>query len=492
MPVRPLETSRASAIKWFSVVWMMAFATHYIDLAPRHSHLIILAAVAAPTLLLAPSSPAAFLGFVLVGTFLAVLDLPGPANHLLLGLLVNVALLGAAAMAFRFPSLPNPRSAVDTGDVHWLDIARVPATWTLLIVYALAFLHKLNWSFLDPAVSCAGDLATQAIAIAGVDATIPGAVVLFLAIATLVIEVLIPLLLVVPSLRAIGILLGFAFHALLAAAGFTDFATFACAIYVLIAIDVVPHIPNGDWWRRRAMVAWGAYLSFASADAVLVSMAGHRLPARDKLLFVSWLVGLAMLMVPLVWTMLFLEPRRHGASLWRRQSAWCLLIPFLAFVNGMAPYLGLKTVSTFSMFSNLRVEEGRSNHLLQPLASLEVTPWMRDTVDVVRFELAGPPELNVLGRLRGGQVSLWSGARWIPGDGAMPVRIPWIELKRTIVRWKDAGVTGVSVGYRHNGIARFVADAVNDAELAAPLPWWTRWLVAFRDIETGTSVKCRW
>lgn len=38
----------------------------------------------------------------------------------------------------------------------------------------------------------------------------------------------------------------------------------------------------------------------------------------------------------------------------------------LLIVNGLSPYLGLKTDSSFEMFSNLRTEPGAWNHLLVP------------------------------------------------------------------------------------------------------------------------------
>jgi NADH:ubiquinone oxidoreductase subunit 6 (subunit J) len=54
-----------------------------------------------------------------------------------------------------------------------------------------------------------------------------------------------------------------------------------------------------------------------------------------------------------------------------------LLIPALLFANGLMPYLGLKTETSFAMYSNLRTEGGYSNHWLMP-ASLQVWDYQRD------------------------------------------------------------------------------------------------------------------
>jgi hypothetical protein len=58
-----------------------------------------------------------------------------------------------------------------------------------------------------------------------------------------------------------------------------------------------------------------------------------------------------------------------------------LIFPMLLFANGMMPYLGGKTETSFSMFSNLRTEGGISNHFLMP-ASLQIWTYQRDLVRV--------------------------------------------------------------------------------------------------------------
>ena len=40
------------------------------------------------------------------------------------------------------------------------------------------------------------------------------------------------------------------------------------------------------------------------------------------------------------------------------------MIPLVFFLNGISPYLGLKTEGSISMFSNLHVEGRTTNHFL--------------------------------------------------------------------------------------------------------------------------------
>jgi hypothetical protein len=60
-----------------------------------------------------------------------------------------------------------------------------------------------------------------------------------------------------------------------------------------------------------------------------------------------------------------------------------LLGPLLILVNGLSPYVGLKTEHSFTMFSNLMTEGDRWNHFLLPRA-MKVFPLQDDLVQVVR------------------------------------------------------------------------------------------------------------
>lgn len=74
-----------------------------------------------------------------------------------------------------------------------------------------------------------------------------------------------------------------------------------------------------------------------------------------------------------------------------------------------------------------------------------------------------------------------------------PVRIPWLELRRTVLLWQDAGLTGVRIAYLRDDLPHVVDDATADPVLAAPLPWWQRHLLAFRAVDSGWGADaCRW
>jgi len=57
----------------------------------------------------------------------------------------------------------------------------------------------------------------------------------------------------------------------------------------------------------------------------------------------------------------------------------------LALLNGSAPYLGLKTHNTWTMFSNLQVEGGQTNHLLIP--AWQPFSFLKDSVMVLNSDV---------------------------------------------------------------------------------------------------------
>lgn len=60
-----------------------------------------------------------------------------------------------------------------------------------------------------------------------------------------------------------------------------------------------------------------------------------------------------------------------------------LMVGFIA-INGLAPYLGLKTETSAAMYSNLRTEGGTNNHLFMP--ALRLTGYQDDLVEITQSD----------------------------------------------------------------------------------------------------------
>lgn len=486
---RAIETTGVrQQLRWFGMLFAMGLVFHYSDSQPLA---VVPALVASLPALIFPGSVAAVGLVVVAGATLAVLNMPAAANHLMMSLLVALALGTAAWWALATRKRPGAR-----GDVveRWLDAARSPVGLVLLVVYLFTVFDKLNTAFFTPAASCGSDLLAQLIWLNGLgDVELSPTVAQFAAVATVLTEAAILVLLAVPRLRCWGVLLGVGFHSILALASFYDFATIVFAVYVLLVPAEVfagsaPRIATLRWpaltgFTAHVLLSFGA--SFADSPTSPIGLPWY------TLLVATWFVAVGPLMLALVRGYLAAQNAGVRSPAWRLQPAVLLLVPLLAFINGATPYLGLKTVANYSMFSNLHTEEGSTNHLIPGVTALELAGYQRDTVTVVGLELPERVELDAVHRVLGGVMYLRWQARWISEEP--PVRIPWLELRRTVLLWQSAGVDGIRIAYLRAGLPHVVQDAIADPVLAAPLPWWQRHLLAFRAVDSGLGADyCRW
>jgi hypothetical protein len=367
---------------------------------------------------------------------------------------------------------------------------REPLALTLVVVYGFAAFHKLNASFFDPAVSCAGALIDQGLRLQGWRGAPPGPdVIRAAAVLTVIWELTIAALLAVPRWRVWGVLTGFVLHVGLAFAHFYDFSTYVLAIFVLLLPgDGSDRLANSERYRRLAIAGWLSYAMVTALSRLTVAPVTPIGMRWHTLQVLAWCFAVGSLIIPALRASLGAAERIRGAP--RRRPAWLLAIPVLAAVNGATPYLGFKTVANFSMFSNLRTETGATNHLLVGLNRLPITNWLDDTVEVKTVGMPAYGQLGLFARARGGRAWFDNQLRW-RREG--PVILPWLELRRAALLWKDAGMGGVRVTYVYRGEPRTVDDAASDVELSAPLPWWIRWFCAFRAIQPeGQPVRCRW
>jgi hypothetical protein len=480
---------KRTQFRWFVTLWVMAFSFHFFEGQPLAAWLVLLAGIPC---LAAPSSVVAFAVFLGAGGLVVANDLPAPANHFFLALVVSLTFAASAVVILR-----RRGSATETAgaglDASWIDVARTPVGLTLLIVYFFGVFHKLNTSFFDPQVSCAGTLLSDMFSLQGLDSGwITGGVVVGNAVLTVTLEALILVCLAVPRWRRWGLLFGVVFHFGLAWALFYDFAGFVFALYVLLLPpETWARVRRPESWRRMAISGWAvhaavslaAYLSASSMTPV--GLRWHTLQVA------TWSLAVGALMLPLLRASFAPGAPPLRAPRWNLRPAWLLVFPALALLNGATPYLGLKTVSAYSMFSNLRTEEGRTNHVIGAVGALEVADYQRDTVDVQVLEFPDPLRLGSVEQARGGAVWIDRQTRWANEEGV--VRVPWIELRRAVLFWKDVGIRGIRIRYERDGLKREVPDVVADPELTQPLPWWERRLLAFREIERGGDpVECRW
>jgi len=335
-----------------------------------------------------PTSVVRFLAMIAAEVLAVALDMPDVGSHTLLVLVSGACLLAYAAWTTLLARrLPDPGTLFE----RIAPFLRVQ----LLVVYVAAAVAKMNPAFFDGEVSCAVALSGQ---VAWFD---PGLLdgswrVAPSMWATVAVEVALPVLLAVPRTRLVGLVVGGAFHTVLALAGNVPFSALALALYVaFLPTDAPSRLratlaarPGLGRWVRRGQ-RWGA--SRAAFPAAVGSWLAAAVafsfePIAGRALIANGTRLVLVLIAVAAGVLLLLCLTRGGPPLYPPRSLRLghpvFAVGILLLVaNSLSPYVGLKTESSFTMFSNLQTEAGHWNHAFIPEA-VRVFPYQDQLVTI--------------------------------------------------------------------------------------------------------------
>lgn len=454
------EPVRVDRLTIFSHLWAIAGLCEWTRWTFTESGGSWVLLAAAGALFLAPSSIPALAGFATVQAVFHVLAANRPWNHGLFMALVNLTILAAI-----FHRRARGGRAGSAGDRDALvETFGPPIRLGLIALYLMTFTHKLNTDFLNPEVSCAGWLlgflgrAYRVVPVA--EWSIVGSIW-----GTLVVELTVPLLLCFRRTAYVGLAIGAGFHLFLSQfGGLHGFAAMLCAVYFLfLPCDFTARVTarTARWpdpGLRATLIGVGAALLVWK----LLGRVAH-LPHiyRGLVLWDVWLLAVVVVFgreIGRTWRVpadFGLRPR--WAPLWA--------MPVVVVLNGLSPYVGLKTETSWAMYSNLRTET-RGNHLLVP-ESAKVFGYQDDLVAIVETTL---PALR----------------EYAKDD----VRLTFFELQRIC----SAATEDFTATYRRRGELRKLAVAggvASDSEACRPHSWLVGKLLRFRPVDVGDHARCR-
>ena len=344
------RTIFASLFALFSVFHFMNNMFEYGRFPPQWDQLAILAAAA--LLFFRPASNRALFLLMLASIVSAIMQAPIGSNHTMVR---NAVLLGYW-LSFAVAAIRNkPASAVFSNFA--------PAgQGALLVMYVFGVFHKINSDFLNPATSCA--VALWRLMPAPLSA-LDGPMIWYPAIyGTFVIEGAIMLALLTRRWRHVGVVLGIGFHLLLSLSSYAMYLSFTMLSIALHALFLNGLATQGVLASRemrfvRSRMRDPVYL--IAAFTLMLSLAALAFSGRYTL---ATLFALP-LVLPFCAIILLhgrsLEPLGANGKTARFVG---IVITTLFFLNGTAPYLGLKSAQSMNMFANLRLESGVSNHLV--------------------------------------------------------------------------------------------------------------------------------
>ena len=237
-----------------------------------------------------------------------------------------------------------------------------PSKLILVCMYFFGIYHKLNTDFFNPAVSCAVELYKPIVSIIGQEDNIN---LYWIPIySTVFVETIAIIGLLFKRYCKFGLSVSIPFHIIIGFTGYAfymDFSTIVLAMYALnINDESLERLKNfyfkvfKSYWLKKTISLIPIF--FALAIYIYVAVL-----CKGICSYKSFMPIFALYSVPIFLILIF--SKNIHQMRWEKSSSGPLyLIPFVFFLNGLSPYLGLKTEGSISMYSNLYVEGRKTNH----------------------------------------------------------------------------------------------------------------------------------
>lgn len=373
--------AKLNRLSVFTFLWALATMFHYTAFSwGDHKALIVL--LFAGMALVRPTSLYSLLALSFVQLIELGIRLPHASNHWYFTGFVNLTILAS----YFYYALRLGKKEFDSE--AFFDTFAPAVRLEVVVLYFYAVFHKLNSDFLfNLDVSC-GTYLYETQAARWSFMPLGDAYNTFSIWATLIIEGLIPVFLLFRRTALFGVLLGVLFHGVL---GFNtnepyfNFSSMVSAMFFLFVprenMNPLNEILDQIGSRFRAI---RDRLGYSGILLVMLAFAGIIIAFYQKFEYevfnlVVWSVYVLLYSSIVVAVIRTKTPQLNSISL--RSNVLGYTLVALTFLNGFAPYLGIKTYKSYSMYSNLITEGGKTNHVIVP-ASFQVFPYTHQVVEI--------------------------------------------------------------------------------------------------------------
>lgn len=391
--------------------------------------------------------------------------------------LLRLAALGILQLAYLWTKLPNANNhMIILGYVNlslltligiqlWQNGLRKngrlipPVTYikvTFLIGYLAAAVSKLNSDFFDPEKSCSVSMMYNALAPFGIqDGSLPHRIEAAQPYFITGMEFLIPLLLLMTRTRWVGIIVIIIFHIGISFSPRSTALDFCLVLFAIVYLflplsataqlyDLASRFRN---WLPFNLADYKTTFFVLSSFIIAMALWSKKGTVMGN---PNWLI-LAPLVVTMGLTLILLSisqrnefsggtEQTHQPETHRVAQMVCVVLILIQLANISSPYLGGRSQSVFTMYSNLQTEGMTSNHFFLPRLAVETK--QDDLVKVFQSSNS--------------QVQRYS------RDGRL---MTWHELTRHLSADPNA-----SIHYERNGIEFEHTHAFENPELVTRYP----------------------
>jgi hypothetical protein len=389
-------------------------------------------------------------GLIFVHCFI---QFPILANHLIFVMWVSLALMVLGL----FTAQPAPER-----------FAR-PLLISLGVVYVWAGIHKMNYDFFLPSVSCSFNFIGRWMELIPIlDSDISSSLVVPLGVMVIGFESILPLTFLSKRYWLLGMLSALALHMFLAPVGFVDFSSVALAIFVLVVLSLSS---LSDERKQQLVRIIPYYFWYQIAAGLLMLLVKEW--AFDRWFYIFQVLGLLIFSFEFVVIVsggffkdgLVLKPIQSYRPIY--------LLSVLLLLVGSFNYVGLSTAGTFSMFSNVKTEGSAWNHLFIP-KQLKIFSLQDEIYWIRKFD-----------------ESIVRGKHELPEVG---YGLPRIEFERLLDMWKAKGISPKYIEFLTPDGWIESKDIVSDVRFQdRKYSWWVRKVFYFRKIQPFNYPNaCRW
>lgn len=449
----------------FAVFWALAILMNNFKQGPSlansaiESFLNLVIFLLAVSLLLDPKSTLKLILISVLSSIQWVGFLPRMPNHWMIIGLVSVAVF-MVWTSFRLSSSKH--------NSNWFGSAERILRLSFVICYGAAALAKWNSGFMNLSASCSVTLAERELGWLGLNINFSDLVFFPWLIAS--IETMIFIFLLLPKTRFLGVLTASLFHLTLSLTPISQGLGFTYTLWPLLLLFLPDQsLANLKVYASTLRRFTTFKLDIGILKFLTILLWGYiffkYLIYPDRNQFDELFIWLLRIVAGLIIALLVAMAAWAGRKSERKSKFFSIsgvaqyLVLVVVLINVLSPYIGLKTHSTMTMYSNLKVEGGETNHYFLPIVSM--FPFLSDTVSVKATNL------DALSRGLGSDLDL-----------------TWIELQRIMSSNPEFGIA-----YERDGETYVYERASENSELTAPHPIILK-LLSNRAV--SKTEKCLW